>query len=88
MPKGPMNRSRLNPRDNDKTLTRIVWRHGPFRVECSGAGPVMRLTIFYGRFVMAEETVESAEAAWQRAQDICRQLGGEEIDSAAQGGLV
>jgi hypothetical protein len=76
-----MNRSRLNPRDNDKTRTLIAWRHGPFRVECSGAAPAMRLAIYYGRFVMAEETVESAEAAWQRAQDICRQLGGEDIES-------
>jgi hypothetical protein len=80
-----MNRSRLNPRDNDKTRTLIVWRQGPFRVECSGAGPAMRLAIYYGRFVMAEETVDSAETAWQRAQDICRQLGGEDIDSAELG---
>jgi hypothetical protein len=71
-----MNRRRLNSTSVDSTQSRIVWRDGQFRVECTGMGDPMKLCVYYGRFLMAEETVESAEFAWQRGTEICRQLGG------------
>jgi hypothetical protein len=33
------------------------------------------LTIYYGRYVMAQEPVTSARVGWTRAAEICRQLG-------------
>jgi hypothetical protein len=80
-----MNRSRRNPESHDETQTRIVWCDGPFRVECAGNGPAMRLCVYYGRFVMAEETVASAEVAWQRGTEICRQLDGGEVAAYERG---
>jgi len=70
-----MNRNRLNPGGHDKTHTRIVWRDGLFRVECTGTPTGMRLTVYYEQFVMADEPVASAEAGWRRAAEICRELG-------------
>ena len=69
-----MSRSRKGPAGSKGTETRILWRDGPFRVECSGHGAPMTLCIYYGRFVMAEEIVESAAAAWTRSSEICRNL--------------
>jgi hypothetical protein len=69
--------------------TRIVWRDGVFRVECEGAGPGqgqrMTLRVFYERFLMAEENVDSAESAWQRGSDICRQLSSGDLRAYGNG---
>jgi hypothetical protein len=69
-----MIRSRLSPAVAKGTETRIFWKDGPFRVECSGRGAPMKLCVYYGRFVMAEEIVESAKAAFTRSSEICRHL--------------
>jgi len=69
-----MNRSRVTSRDT-AAMTRIAWLDGRFRVECVGRGPSTLLTIYYGRYVMAQEPVPSAQVAWVRAAEICRQLG-------------
>ena len=45
----------------------------------------MRLSVYYGRRVMAEEAVDSAEAAWHRATDLCRRLGREELAAGERG---
>jgi hypothetical protein len=76
-----MNRSRLNPGPNG-AQARIIWRDGPFRVECAGHGAAMKLCIYYGRFVMAEELVESAEAGWTRATEICKQLAAGDMEAS------
>ena len=69
-----MNRSRGSAGKDDGAPARIVWRDGPFLVECTGRGAEMELCVYYERFVMARETVASAESAWTRASEICRQL--------------
>jgi hypothetical protein len=56
-----MNRRRPNPPTHNQAETRIVWRDGSFRVECVGQGVGMRVLVYYGRFVLAEEAVESAD---------------------------
>jgi hypothetical protein len=80
-----MNRGRLTPKDA-AAMTRIVWLDGRFRVECVGRGPATLLTIYYGRYVMAQEPVPSARVAWARAAEICRQLGEQGMDSAPASG--
>jgi hypothetical protein len=45
----------------------------------------MKLCVYYGRFVMAEDVVDSAEAAWQRAAELCRDLGREDVVGAGAG---
>ena len=80
-----MNRGRLTPKDA-AAMTRIVWLDGRFRVECVGRGPSTLLTIYYGRYVMAQEPVPSARVAWTRAAEICRQLEEGGIDSAPASG--
>ena len=75
-----MNRTEGHLGTGASAQTRIVWRDGVFRVECAGAGsgpgsePGLLLRVFYERFLMAEENVDSAESAWQRGSEICRQL--------------
>ncbi|MEO7275938.1 MAG: hypothetical protein ABIX28_10030 [Vicinamibacterales bacterium] len=69
-----MNRGRVTPRDTT-AMARIVWLDGRFRVEFVGRGPSTVLTVYYGRYVMAQEPVSSARIAWVRAAEICRQLG-------------
>jgi hypothetical protein len=69
-----MGRNKSRPRALDQATTRIIWRDGPFRVECVGAAAKMTLSVYDGRFVLAEETVESAEMAWRRGTELCRQL--------------
>jgi hypothetical protein len=80
-----MNRRRLSPASPDPTQARIVWRDGLFRVECTGNDNPMRLCVYYGRFLMANEAVESAEVAWQRGTEICRQLGGGDMATYKRG---
>ena len=70
-----MNRDRVTSPRSRAAMTRIAWLDGRFRVECVGRGPSITLTIYYGRYVMAEEPVTSARVAWTRAAEICRQLG-------------
>ena len=41
----------------------------------------MTLSVYYERFVMAEERVASAEAAWKRGVEICRQFVDGELDA-------
>ena len=62
-----MNRTRTNSFTPEKTAARIVWRDGPFRMECMDAGHGMRLTVFSGDSVLAQESVESAEVGWRRS---------------------
>jgi hypothetical protein len=69
-----MDRSRLNAREQDAPRTRIGWRDGPFMIECTGAGKGMRLRVYYGRHVMADEGVASVQAAWNRGTEICGEL--------------
>ena len=64
--------------------TRLVWLDGRFRVEYVGRGPSTVLTIYYGRYVMAQEAVPSARVAWVRAAEICRQLNEGDMDVSAQ----
>jgi hypothetical protein len=45
----------------------------------------MTLRVFYGRFLMAEENVDSAESAWQRGAEICRQLSGVDFRGYSRG---
>lgn len=80
-----MNRQRLNPTKHDPTETRIVWRDGSFRVECVGLTTGMRVVVYYGRFVLAQETVESADMAWQRGTEICRQLSSRDMAAYQRG---
>jgi len=80
-----MNRRKSNPASGNNPRARIVWRDGPYRIECAGRGPGMKLTVYYGRFVMAEDAVDSAEAAWQRAAELCRELGSGDLAGAGQG---
>jgi hypothetical protein len=79
-----MNRQRVNPK-HDPTETRIVWRDGSFRVECVGQNTGMRVVVYYGRFVLAQETVESADMAWQRGTEICRQLSSRDMAAYQRG---
>jgi hypothetical protein len=74
-----MDRSRLNAREHDKTQTRIVWRDGPFRVECTGEGKGMRLRVYYGGHVMADERVPSVQAAWNRGTQVCSEFGAADV---------
>jgi hypothetical protein len=69
-----MERSRLNGRDQEAPRTRIGWRDGPFMIECTGAGKGLRLRVYYGRHVMADEWVASVQAAWSRGSEICGEL--------------
>jgi len=69
-----MNRTRPNSFNHEKASARIVWRDGPFRMECMDAGHGMRLTVFRNDSVVAEERVASAEVAWRRSAEICQQL--------------
>ena len=80
-----MNRQRLNPAKHDPTETRIVWRDGSFRVECVGQSTGMRVVVYYGRFVLAQETVESADMAWQRGTELCRQLSSRDMAAYQRG---
>jgi len=81
-----MTRGRTKSRDT-AAPTRISWLDGRFRVECAGRGPAITLTVYYGRYVMAQEPVASAEVAWSRATQICRQLsqGDMDVSSPASG---
>ena len=80
-----MDRSRLNAREHDKTQTRIVWRDGPFRVECTGEGKGMRLRVYYGRHVMTDERVASVQAAWNRVAEVCRDFGDADVQASETG---
>src|SRR4051794_22788171 len=80
--KGSMTRGRTKSRDT-AAPTRISWLEGRFRVECAGRGPAITLTVYYGRYVMAQEPVASAELAWSRATQICRQLSEGDIDMSS-----
>ena len=80
-----MNPDRLKRAGHEARRTRIVWRDGPFRLECAADGSAMRLSVYYGPRVMAEEAVDSAEAAWQRATDLCRRLGREQLAAGERG---
>jgi hypothetical protein len=80
-----MNRRRPNPPTHNQAETRIVWRDGSFRVECVGQGVGMRVLVYYGRFVLAEEAVESADMAWQRGTEICRQLSSRDMAAYQRG---
>ena len=79
------NTTNTTPANPDRTETRIVWRDGSFRVECVGQGSRMRVLVYYGRFVLAEEVVESADAAWQRGTEICRQLSARDMAAYQRG---
>jgi hypothetical protein len=79
-----MNRSRPAAAGHDRRHTRIVWRDGPFRVECTG-GASLTLSVYYGGAVLAEEAVPSAEAAWERATEICRRLDRSDLDAYKRG---
>ena len=80
-----MIRSRSSPAGAKGTETRILWKDGPFHVECSGHGAPLKLCVYYGRFVMAEEIVESAKAAWTRSSEICRHLAVGSLEDALAG---
>jgi hypothetical protein len=45
----------------------------------------MTLRVFYERFLMAEERVDSAERAWQRGSEICRQLASGDVGAYGRG---
>jgi hypothetical protein len=62
-----------------------VWRDGAFRLECVADGDGMRLIVYYGRFVLAQETVESADIAWQRGTELCRQLSSRDMAAYQRG---
>ena len=81
-----MNRQRRSAA-HARTDTRIVWRDGNFRVECVGQDAGMKVTVYYGRFMLAQEAVDSADMAWQRATEICRQLSSRDM-AAYQRGLA
>ena len=81
-----MNRQRRNA-THTRTETRIVWRDGTFRVECVGQDSGMKVVVYYGRFMLAQETVDSADMAWQRGTEICRQLSSRDM-AAYQRGLA
>jgi hypothetical protein len=80
-----MNRHRISSASQDLTETRIVWRDGSFRVECVGRGPGMRVVVYYGRFALADEAVESADMAWQRGTELCRQLSSRDMAAYQRG---
>ena len=67
--------------------TRIVWRDGNFRLECVGQDAGMKVVVYYGRFILAQEAVDSADMAWQRGTEICRQLSSRDM-AAYQRGLA
>ena len=39
----------------------------------------MKVVVYYGRFMLAQETVDSADMAWQRGTEICRQLSSRDM---------
>ncbi len=82
-----MNRRRSTVTRREPTRARIVWRDGPYRLECAGTGHGMKLCVYYGRFLMAEDVVDSAEAAWQRAAELCRELGSRDLVGAGRGSV-
>jgi len=47
----------------------------------------MKVVVYYGRFMLAQETVDSADMAWQRGTEICRQLSSRDM-AAYQRGLA
>jgi hypothetical protein len=80
-----MNRQRPSPATHDRTETRIVWRDETFRVECVGQGGAMKVRVYYARFLLAEDAVESVESAWQRGTEICRQLSARDLGATQRG---
>jgi hypothetical protein len=80
-----MNRQTLNLSRHEGSAARIVWRDGSFRVECVGQDRGMRVIVYYGRFVLAQETVESADMAWQRGTELCRQLSSRDMAAYQRG---
>ena len=80
-----MNRPRQSSPKHERTETRIVWRDGSFRVECVGQDAGMRVVVYYGRFALAQETVESVDAAWRRGTEICHQLSSRDMAAYQRG---
>jgi len=53
---------------------RLVWRDGPFQLECAGRQGALRLKVFEGGRLQAQEDVVSAESAYVRGRDLCQRL--------------
>jgi hypothetical protein len=53
---------------------RLVWHDGPFQLECAGRTGALRLRVFEGGTLQAQESVTSAEAAYQRGKALCARL--------------
>ena len=53
---------------------RVVWREGPYRLECAGRADALRLRIYAEDRLVAEEIVASAEAGYRRGREICERL--------------
>jgi len=53
---------------------RLLWLEGPFQLECVGRTGAMRVSVFEGGVLLAEEQVTSAEAAYRRGRELCATL--------------
>ena len=80
-----MKRSGVSLGSDNAAPARIIWRDGPFLVECTGRGAAMELCVDYERFVMAREAVATAAAGWIRGSEICRQLSAGDMDRYERG---
>jgi len=78
-----MNTGRGRKSRDTGAATRVVWFDGAFRVECTGRGPALELTVYYGRYVMSREPIGSVRQAWVRAGEICRVLADGDADLGA-----
>lgn len=53
---------------------RLVWRDGPFQLECAGRQGALRLKVFEAGRLQVQEDVASAESAYARGRDLCQRL--------------
>ena len=71
--RGPHSTGKDQP-TGDGGPVRLVWQDGPFRLECVGRMDALRLRVFEAGELQAEESVSSAEAAYQRGREICARI--------------
>ena len=53
---------------------RLVWRDGPFQLECVDRQGELCLNVFEGGRLLAQEDVTSAESAYAVGRDLCKHL--------------
>jgi hypothetical protein len=53
---------------------RFLWHDGAFQLECAGRTGALWLRVFEDGVLQAQETVASAEVAYQRGKVLCARL--------------